>query len=71
MNTQKEMQMTDIDTTKRAATMTEQEKQAFLAQCRKIAGASPPPVETPTRTARDMTPEQRAAWFQEHRRKFS
>jgi hypothetical protein len=60
-----------IDTSKNARDMNEQEKRAFLEACRKLDVAPPKPVETTTRTARDMTPEQRAAWFQEHRRKFS
>jgi len=64
--------MTEINTSTHARDMTESERQAFIRQCKKLEGASSQskPVETTTRTARDMTPEQRAAWFQEHRRKF-
>jgi hypothetical protein len=62
--------MTDIDTTKRASDMTESERQAFLAQCRKIAGAPKPPVETTQKDARDMSEHERAEWLADYRRKF-
>jgi hypothetical protein len=58
-----------INTTIRAADMTPAQREAFLAQCRKIAGASPPPpVETPTRTAKDMSEKERAEWLANYKR---
>jgi len=56
-------------TDKLAKDMTEAEKQAFLAQCRKRAAASPEPVE-PTKHARDLSAEERAEWLANYRRKF-
>ena len=57
---------------KRAANMSESERQAFLQQCRKLdAAPKPPPVETTPRTARDMSEQERAEWFSEHRKKFN
>jgi hypothetical protein len=57
-------------TDKMAKDMTEAEKQAFLAKCRKLDPApKPPPVET-TKHARDLSEQERAEWLQAHRRKF-
>jgi hypothetical protein len=50
--------------------LSDAERQAIVARCRKLAAASPEPVETPTGAARDWTPEQREAWMAQHRRKF-
>ena len=59
-----------IDTSKRASLMSEAEKQAFLAQCRKLdAAPKPPPVETP-KHARDLSESERAEWLRDHKRKF-
>jgi hypothetical protein len=58
-----------IDTSKNARDMSEQEKQAFLAKCRKLDAAPPKPVETPA-SAKDMTPTQRDAWMADHRRRW-
>ena len=61
-----------IDTSKNARDMSDQEKRAFLEACRKLDAAPkpPPPVETPTRSAKDMSAQEQAEWLQEHRRKF-
>jgi len=61
--------MTEINTSKHARDMSDQEKRAFLEACRKLDAAPPKPVETPM-SAKDMTPAQRDAWMAEHRRKF-
>jgi hypothetical protein len=58
-----------IDTSKRAADMTESERQAFLQQCRKLDAAPSKPVETP-KHARDLSESERAEWLAAHRRKF-
>jgi hypothetical protein len=58
-----------IDTSRRAADMTESERQAFLRQCRKLDVAPPKPVET-TKHARDLSESERAEWLAAHRRKF-
>ena len=64
--------MTEPNTPKMAKDMSAAERAAFIAQCKKLEGASSQskPVETPTLAARDMTPEQREAWMAAHRRKF-
>jgi hypothetical protein len=58
-----------IDIIKRAADMTESERQAFLQQCRKLDAAPPKPVET-TKRAKDMSDAEKQEWLQAHRRKF-
>jgi hypothetical protein len=60
--------MTDIDTSKRAADMTESERQAFLQQCRKIAGAPKPPQLEPTKHAKDLSQQERDEWLANYRR---
>jgi ribosomal protein L29 len=60
--------MTDIDTSKHARDMTPAERQAFLQQCRKLDAAPPKPVETTTRTARDMSAQERAEWLADYKR---
>jgi hypothetical protein len=60
-----------IDTSKRAASMSESERQAFLQQCRKLdAAPKSPPVETP-KHARDLSESERQEWLAAHRRKFN
>jgi hypothetical protein len=60
-----------IDTSRRAADMSEAEKQAFLQACRKLdAAPKPPPVETP-KHARDLSESERQEWLAAHRRKFN
>jgi hypothetical protein len=63
--------MTEPNTTKMAKDMSAEKRAAFIAQCKKLEGASSQskPVETPA-SAKDMTPAQRDAWMAEHRRKF-
>jgi hypothetical protein len=56
-----------IDTSKRAADMSEAERQAFLQQCRKRAAASPEPVET-TKRAKDMSDAEKEEWFSNYKR---
>jgi hypothetical protein len=59
-----------INTSKRAANMTESERQAFLQQCRKLDAAPKSPlVETP-KHARDLSESERAEWLRDHKRKF-
>jgi hypothetical protein len=60
-----------IDTTKMAKDMNENEKRAFLRQCRKLDAAPKPPlVEPTTRTARDMSEQERAEWLANHKRRL-
>jgi hypothetical protein len=59
-----------IDTTIRAADMTPAQRQAFLAQCRKLESASSSQSNPVERSARDMTKEEREEWLAEHKRKF-
>jgi hypothetical protein len=63
--------MTEPNTTKMAKDMSAEERAAFIAQCKKLEGASSQskPVET-TKHARDLSAEERAEWLQAHRRKF-
>jgi hypothetical protein len=63
--------MTEPNTTKMAKDMSAAERAAFIAQCKKLEGASSQskPVETPA-SAKDMTPDQRERWMADHRRKF-
>jgi len=63
--------MTEPNTTKMAKDMSAAERAAFIAQCKKLEGASSQstPVET-TKHARDLSAEERAEWLQAHRRKF-
>jgi hypothetical protein len=66
MNKQKENGMSDpIDTSKRAAAMTESERQAFIAQCRKLASAPSQPVGHLASTA---SAEERAEWLENYKR---
>jgi hypothetical protein len=56
--------------TKSARDMTPAEREAFLAQARKLeAASSQRPIDT-TRSAKDMTKEEREEWLAEHKRKF-
>ena len=67
----KDNRMTEptIDTPKHARDMSEAERQAFLAKCRKLdVSPKPPPVETTTRTARDMSEQERAEWLANFKR---
>ena len=59
-----------IDTSKNARDMNDQEKRAFLEACRKLDVAPPKPVETTTRTARDMSERERAEWLADHKRRL-
>ena len=59
-----------IDTTKHARDMSPAEYEAKLAELRRSPPPKPPPVETPTLTAKDMSEYERAEWLAEHRRKF-
>jgi hypothetical protein len=56
-----------IDTSKRAANMSESERQAFLQQCRKLDVAPPKPVET-TKRAKDMSDAEKEEWFSNYKR---
>jgi hypothetical protein len=57
-----------IDTTIRAADMTPAQREAFLAQCKKLESA---PSQKPanTRSAKDMTEAERVEWWREHKRR--
>jgi hypothetical protein len=57
-------------TDKMAKDMTEAEKQAFLAKCRKLDASPPKTVETPTRAAKDMSEQERAEWLANHKRRL-
>jgi hypothetical protein len=59
--------MTDIDTSRRAADMTEAERQAFLAKCRKLDASPPKTVET-TKLAKDMSDAEKQEWLSNYKR---
>ena len=63
--------MTEPNTTKMAKDMSAAERAAFIAQCKKLEGASSQskPAET-TKHARDLSAEERAEWLSNYRRKF-
>jgi hypothetical protein len=57
-------------TDKHARNMSEAEKQAFLAQARKLESAPSQSTPPDTRSARDMTEQEREEWLRDHKRKF-
>ena len=54
--------------TKKARDMTPEEYKARLAELRRGAPLQPLPVETPTRSAKDMSEKERAEWLANYKR---
>jgi hypothetical protein len=55
---------------KHARDLSPAEYAATLNKLRRGQPTAPQPVDTPQRSAKDMSEREREEWFQEHRRKF-
>jgi len=59
--------MTEI---KHARDMSPAERDAFIAQCKKLESASAQSTPVDSRSAKDMSETERQEWLREHKRKF-
>jgi hypothetical protein len=57
-------------TDKHARDMSAAEREDFIRQCKKLESASAQSKPVDTRNAKDMTPAERDAWWENHARRY-